>query len=1172
MTEKVLLEAKKVFSTPNEELRNEFDQIDQQYSYEHAVLGSYRLETSGAEQIDEGNTPTILTTLAVPSNFNNNLGEQKENEAKISIQSITSKKSVRFKELIDIPELWVNNDDEDLNNTKINKNKFGIKFKEMIKKPKKAFSWKNIRLILIDWLFLGILGIGMALTSMLIDGIVEYLQTFQLVLMTISGNTGNIYFDYFCTYLSWLGYTELLVICSAIFVHYVAPQAIGSGIPEMKCSLRGVVLKDYLAARTLISKIVGLTFSLGSGIPIGKMGPFVHVAASTANLLSNLAARFEGAYGNECRKSEMLAAACATGVACCFSSPIGGVLFSIETTTMHFSVRNYWRGFFAAACGATVFRLLRVVVFETEVTLVAFYQTHFPEDAFEPEELPFFAIIGLLCGFIGAGFIVFYKSFVLFLRQNSFVKEQIRKNWLIYPIIIAFLVATVTYPRGYGRFLSGRLFNLLELLGSWSNHEGYGPYNVFLVLTLFTFTFLLLAALCNTMPIPCGMFMPLFVVGAAFGRLIGEIIATIFPDGIPGGTDQPIFPGIYAVVGAASLTGAITHSVSVAMICCEITGQLIYLIPLMIAVIIANAVCAYIQPSIYDVMIGIKNLPYLPDIPPSNAEVHLYTAENIMEANVRYICRVTKYEEIRKLIIEMPKLRSFPVVDDPNSLMLLGSISRRTILELLNAQIGEEARKKEAERRIRMAIETIDKHFREAQMDDSKSESDNTIVLDIYNRIEQLEEEEKENNRRRVFSHGANDMLGILPNGKNQDKKHKMIGRCSLSESSLVQKMKNFDDFKIKKTKENNKPKKEQQKQQKISLNSQVFPIIEKQEENNNNLIIEDYIKDNNNNNRFIVEPVISTKKRNLSSGQLFPSSKPVRRNAFALIPWKTISDSDESSETSSPPLKKISCPDLKMASVHSQWGHFDNQLSLSKNISEYVRSVKRKLRIMQNKHLTESVNYDLHDDERREWELNKLNEIVEIEEKLIDPAPFQLVRRTSVYKVHSLFSLLDLNRAYVTDRGHLVGVVALRDLRIAIQKSQSGLPMHHSNLDTQKTKQRSSVYAVKSENNSNIVDTSELKENEKKEQTESSLQIINEEFEPKEFINNETTRLRLGSRIFENQNTPTSEHIISSSDPNNVVQAVEYLRRRSVAVEDLKTLEETPLPEVQDLQKDENI
>jgi hypothetical protein len=36
------------------------------------------------------------------------------------------------------------------------------------------------------------------------------------------------------------------------------------------------------------------------------------------------------------------------------------VLFSIEVTTVYFAVRNYWRGFFAAVCGATVFRLLAV--------------------------------------------------------------------------------------------------------------------------------------------------------------------------------------------------------------------------------------------------------------------------------------------------------------------------------------------------------------------------------------------------------------------------------------------------------------------------------------------------------------------------------------------------------------------------------------------------------------------------------------------------------------------------------------------------------------------------------------------------------------------------------------------------------------------------------------------
>ena len=46
-------------------------------------------------------------------------------------------------------------------------------------------------------------------------------------------------------------------------------------------------------------------------------------------------------------------------------------------------------------------------------------------------------------------------------------------------------------------------------------------------------------------------------------------------------------------------------------------------------------------------------------------------------------------------------------------------------------------------------------------------------------------------------------------------------------------------------------------------------------------------------------------------------------------------------------------------------------------------------------------------------------------------------MRRTSLYKVHAVFSLLALNRAYVTDRGRLAGVVALRDLRFAIEHAQ---------------------------------------------------------------------------------------------------------------------------------------
>lgn len=46
-----------------------------------------------------------------------------------------------------------------------------------------------------------------------------------------------------------------------------------------------------------------------------------------------------------------------------------------------------------------------------------------------------------------------------------------------------------------------------------------------------------------------------------------------------------------------------------------------------------------------------------------------------------------------------------------------------------------------------------------------------------------------------------------------------------------------------------------------------------------------------------------------------------------------------------------------------------------------------------------------------------------------IDPAPFQLVEHTSLIKVHSLFSMLQLNHTYVTSIGKLVGVVALKDV-----------------------------------------------------------------------------------------------------------------------------------------------
>ena len=40
--------------------------------------------------------------------------------------------------------------------------------------------------------------------------------------------------------------------------------------------ISGFTLKNYLSARTLIAKVIGLVFTLGGGLPVGKEVSVVH--------------------------------------------------------------------------------------------------------------------------------------------------------------------------------------------------------------------------------------------------------------------------------------------------------------------------------------------------------------------------------------------------------------------------------------------------------------------------------------------------------------------------------------------------------------------------------------------------------------------------------------------------------------------------------------------------------------------------------------------------------------------------------------------------------------------------------------------------------------------------------------------------------------------------------
>ncbi|EYC37326.1 hypothetical protein Y032_0804g2435 [Ancylostoma ceylanicum] len=114
-----------------------------------------------------------------------------------------------------------------------------------------------------------------------------------------------------------------------------------------------------------------------------------------------------------------------------------------------------------------------------------------------------------------------------------------------------------------------------EIFSHWLDNRE----NILVLLTLFIIVHFVFSVVCMTLPVPSGCFMPIFVLGAAIGRLMGEMVALALPALFDGGTN--IYPGVYAVVGAASFSASVTHTVSVSVMIFEITGQLHYILPVM---------------------------------------------------------------------------------------------------------------------------------------------------------------------------------------------------------------------------------------------------------------------------------------------------------------------------------------------------------------------------------------------------------------------------------------------------------------------------------------------------------------------------------------------------------------------------------------------------------------
>ncbi|XP_044004492.1 chloride channel protein 2-like isoform X2 [Aphidius gifuensis] len=809
-----------------------------------------------------------------------------------------------------------------------------------------AFTWKHTGARLgEDWVFLALLGVIMALLSYAMDRGISMCNNARIWLYQDLTSHPAL------QYLAWVSLPVILILFSAGFVHIVAPQSIGSGIPEMKTILRGVALKEYLTFRTLVAKIIGLTATLGSGLPLGKEGPFVHIASIVATLLSKLVTSFQGIYENESRNCEMLAAAAAVGVASCFAAPIGGVLFSIEVTTVYFAVRNYWRGFFTAVCGATMFRLL-AIWFQREETITAMFATNFTMDfPFDPQELFVFALIGVGSGLGGAFYVWLHRQYVIFMRKNK-----------------------ISFPMGLGQFMAGELNTHDQVYGLFTNFtwtkehlnaeeinivkHWSTPYNdVFIGLfgyVLFTFIFSIIS---STVPVPSGIFIPVFKIGAALGRAVGESMALSFPNGVRyGGVITPITPGGYATVGAAAFSAGVTHTISVSVIIFEMTGQITHIVPIMIAVLISNAIAALLQPSIYDSIILIKKLPYLPDLLPSSSGMYNIYVEDFMVRDVRYIWHGISYQKLKDILKENRKLRGFPLVDNPDSMILLGSIQRLELIKLIEKHIGRERRLQVAQKLQKEAEERAREEMERALLEQERSRRPSRFEVIPAPDILKMQRQ------------SVNDLSSISQNGDHHTYHSPIFG--SQPKKSILKKT-----------------------------------------------------------NSFTLKGFSPLSSPAVTPYTTVTGAESRIRLAFEAIFRKsaTLQDVDPDPEVGTS-INDNNCNNITSSSQIIQ----PMLMTPSPATSKKVQLPRERV-------------IDMSAEDQKHWEESEMSKEVDFSRCHIDPAPFQLVERTSLLKVHSLFSMVGVNHAYVTAIGRLVGVVALKELRKSIEDANSGiLPIHN--------------------------------------------------------------------------------------------------------------------------------
>lgn len=529
-------------------------------------------------------------------------------------------------------------------------------------------SRKDAPNILLHFTFLVLLGSMTAILALLIELVILFLGSVRHSIV--------FYFDsVVVSYFLWLVWGTLLAVAATAIPKRIDDNAVGSGLPQMKSILSGFVINRYMSLRTLISKAIGLCLAQAAGLSIGKEGPMVHLGACVANSLCSHLSIFRPFKNDQQMYFNLLGAAVAVGVVATFGAPVGGVLFSIEVTATYYMVSNLPFALIAAVSGCLTFKAFHQLDGEEDVVVDLFEPTQFQQ--IELDETIFaYALLGIMSGFVGGSFLLFVKKVAMFRRTDPRLKGKRYLNCAITGLVTAML----TFQFDILRCGTSDIINALFSHQQFDWQACGGPHrfggSVFLNLLLFLVYKIVFTAISITLPIPAGVFGPVFIIGAALGRFTGETFGMIFP-----ALAAKHAAGAFAVVGAAAVSGAVTRTVSTAVIVFELTTQLSHMLPVLVAVLLAYAVANLMSPSIYEVMMILNGLPYMPHLASRHDIVNVRATDVLQECDDYLIYKVSTYRDAARILrnADLPGYVSIPIVKSSSQFVLVGTVQRGSL-------------------------------------------------------------------------------------------------------------------------------------------------------------------------------------------------------------------------------------------------------------------------------------------------------------------------------------------------------------------------------------------------------------------------------------------------------------------------------------------------------------